>query len=53
MEEDWLQTSEIIQTTQLPTEQEEPENKNGKENNFMDISSGKQTKSHSKKLGHG
>ena len=52
-EEDWLQQLETIQTTQASTEQKEPENKNGKSNNCIDISRDKQVKFHLRKLGHG
>ena len=41
------------QTTQGSTEQQWVENKNGKKNEYMDISCDEQVKSHARKLDHG
>ena len=48
---DELQQPVIILTIEGQSEQ--LENRNGKKNNCMNISSGKQTKSHMRKPGHG
>ena len=50
---DQLQRPEATQTTQESEEQQYLENKNEKKNNCMDISNGKQAKSHTRKLKHG
>ena len=58
-EENWLQLSPTIQTTQSSKQLKYPENKNGKENNSMGTSNEKnktkkkKTKSHTRKLKHG
>ena len=37
VEEDWLQPPKTILTTRGPAERQEPENKSGKKNNFVDV----------------
>ena len=50
--EDWLQGLEKIQTTQTSNDQKNAENKNGKNNNWIDITCGKQSNSYTRKFRH-